>query len=189
MHYLKLALLFAVLAPNLQGCFPIVAAGAGAGVLMAEDRRTGGTYIEDQNIELKANSRINEHVKDAVHIEVTSYNRNVLLTGQAPTENLKQDIETIVRGVPSVQNIINEIMIARPYALSARSNDAYITSKVKARFVDANRFRANYVKVVTENGTVYLLGLVKHQEADDATEIARSTSGVLKVVKVFEYLD
>lgn len=189
MHYLKIALLFAVLVPNLQGCFPIVAAGAGAGVLMAEDRRTGGIYLEDQNIELKANSRINEQVKDTVHIEVTSYNRNVLLTGEAPTENLKQNIETIVRGVPSVQSITNEIMIARTSTLSGRSNDAYITSKVKARFVDASRFRANHVKVVTENGTVFLLGLVKHQEADDATEIARSTSGVLKVVKVFEYLD
>ncbi|TCV83039.1 BON domain-containing protein [Sulfurirhabdus autotrophica] len=189
MHYLKIAILVAILIPNLQGCFPLVAAGAGAGVLMAEDRRTGGIYLEDENIELKANSRISEHVKETSHIEVTSYNRNVLLTGETPTETLKQEIETIARGVPSVQSVTNEIVIARPSALSSRSNDAYITSKVKARFVDASRFRANYVKVVTENGTVFLLGLVKHQEAEDATEIARSTSGVLKVVKVFEYID
>ena len=189
MRYFTSALLLAVLIPNLQGCFPVVAAGAGAGVLLAEDRRTSGIYIEDQGIELKASNRIDEKLKDAVHVGVTSYNRHVLLTGSAPTEALKQEAESITRTVPNISNVINEIAVANPNSLTARGNDAYLTSKVKARFIDANKFQVNHVKVVTENGVVYLLGLVKHQEADDATEIARTTGGVQKVVKLFEYLD
>lgn len=189
MRYFSLAILLAVLIPNLQGCFPVVAVGAGAGILMAEDRRTSGTIVEDQGIEFKASSRIEEQLKDSVHISVTSYSRNALLTGQATTAELKQEAETIVRGIPNVRNVINEVAIGRANTLSSRSNDAYITSKVKARFIDANRFQINHVKVTTENGVVYLLGLVKHQEAEDATEIARSTSDVKKVVKIFEYLD
>ena len=189
MRYFTIALLLAVLIPNLQGCFPVVAVGAGAGVLMAEDRRTSGTYIEDQGIELKTSNRIDEKLKDVVHVGVTSYNRHVLLTGSAPTEALKQEVESIARAVPNVSGVINEIAIANPNSLASRSNDAYLTSKVKARFLDANKFQVNYVKVVTENGVVYLLGLVKHQEADDATEIARTTGGVQKVVKLFEYID
>lgn len=173
----------------LQGCFPVVATGVGTGLLMVEDRRTSGTFIEDEGIELKTANRINEKFKDQVHVNVTSYNRSVLLTGEAPTDAAKQEIGTIAQSVPNVQRITNEIAVAGNSSLGSRSNDAYITSKVKARFIDVNKFQANHVKVVTENSVVYLLGFVKHKEAADAADIAATTGGVQKVVKVFEYID
>ncbi len=174
---------------NLQGCFPIVATGAGTGVLMAEDRRTSGTFIEDQGIELKASNRLDEKFKDTAHINITSYNRTVLMTGEVPSEAAKQEAEKIVRGVPNVSNVLNETIIAGNSAYTSRSNDSYLTSKIKVRFVEAGKFQTNHVKVVTENNVVYLLGLVTRKEADSAVEIARTTSGVQKVVKLFEYLD
>jgi osmotically-inducible protein OsmY len=174
---------------NLQGCFPVVATGAGTGVLMAEDRRTSGTFIEDQGIELKASNRLSDKFKDTVHINLTSYNRVILMTGEVPTEAAKQEAEQIARGVPNVNNVINELAIAGNSSYTSRSNDTYLTSKVKVRFVDMGKFQANHVKVVTENNVVYLLGMVTRKEADNAAEIARTTSGVQKVVKVFEYLD
>jgi len=174
---------------NLQGCFPVVATGAGTGVLMAEDRRTSGTYIEDQGIELKASNRLDEKFKDTVHINITSYNRTVLMTGEVPTDAAKQEAEKIVRGVPNVSNVLNELVIAGISSYTSRSNDTYLTSKVKVRFVDLGKFQANHVKVVTENNVVYLLGMVTRKEAENAVEIARTTGGVQKVVKLFEYLD
>ncbi|HUW49497.1 MAG TPA: BON domain-containing protein [Sulfuricella sp.] len=188
MRYLYLILL-ALSVINLQGCFPVVATGAGTGVLMAEDRRTTGAYIEDEGIELKAGNRLNDKFKDAVYINVTSYNRNVLMTGEVPTETAKQDAEQIVRSIAGVRNIINELAIAGNSSYTTRSSDTYLTSKVKVRFVDLGKFQTNHIKVVTENSVVYLLGMVTHKEADSAVEIARTTSGVQKVVKVFEYLD
>jgi osmotically-inducible protein OsmY len=186
----KLALpLVALLALPLQGCFPIVATGVGASALMVEDRRTSGTYIEDEGIELKASNRISEELKDDVHINITSYNRHVLLTGEARTEALKAQAEKIALGVPNARGATNEIIIAAPTSFASRSNDTYLTSKIKARFIDANKFQVNHVKVVTENGIAYLLGLVTHKEAADAVEIASTTGGVQKVVKVFEYID
>lgn len=183
------AALLAVLAPSLSGCFPVVAAGVGTGVLMAEDRRTSGIYIEDEGIELKAGNRISEQLGQQVHINVTSFNRVVLLSGEAPTEELRQKAEAAAAGVPNVTRIHNEITIAAPSSLASRSNDAYLTSKVKARFIDAKKFGVNHVKVVTENGSVFLMGMVKHSEADAATEVARTTSGVQRVVRLFEYID
>lgn len=174
---------------NLQGCFPVVATGAGTAILMAEDRRTSGTYIEDQGIELKASSRLDEKFKDSVHINITSYSRNALMTGEVPTDAVKQEAEKIVRGVPNVSNVLNELNIAGNSAYTARSSDTYLTSKVKMRFVDMGKFQINHVKVVSENNVVYLLGLVTHKEADSAVEVARTTSGVQKVVKLFEYID
>ena len=182
-----IALAFSVI--NLQGCFPVVATGAGTGVLMAEDRRTSGTFIEDQGIELKASSRLDEKFKGAAHINITSYNRAVLMTGEVPTDAAKQEAEGIVRGVPSVGNVINELFIGGNSSYTSRSNDTYLTSKVKVRFVDTGKFQANHVKVVTENNVVYLLGMVTRKEAENAVEIARTTGGVQKVVKLFEYLD
>lgn len=182
-------LLLASLAPLLSGCFPVIATGAGATALMLEDRRTTGTYVEDEGIELKTGNRVSERFRDQVYVNVTSYNRIVLLTGEATSESLKAEVEKIARAVENVRNVVNEITIAGLSSYVSRSNDALITSKVKARFVEAGKFQTNHVKVVTENGAVYLLGLVKRQEADDAVEIARTTGGVQKVVKVFEYLD
>ncbi len=184
-----LLILLASATASLQGCFPVVAGGAGAGVLMAEDRRSAGTFVEDQGIELKSSNRLDEKFQDKVHINVTSYNRNVLMTGEAPTEALKQEVETTVRGVPSIHQVLNEVVVAPPTSYASRSNDTLLTSKVKARFIDVGKFQVNHVKVVTENGVVYLLGLVKRSEANDAVEIARTTDGVQKVVKVFEYID
>lgn len=172
----------------LSGCVAAVVGGAGTAVLVGEDRRTVGTVTEDQGIELKAANRINDRFKDA-HINVTSYNRMALLTGEAADAATRTEIEKIVRAVENVRGVYNEIAIGGPSALSARANDSYVTSKVKARFVDQQKFNPVHVKVVTEAGAVYLLGMVKHKEADDAVEIARTTSGVQKVVKLFEYLD
>ena len=184
-----IALSCIALLPVLSGCMAVAVGGAAAtGVIMAEDRRTVGTFTEDQGIELKAASRIDEKVKDG-HINVTSYNRTVLLTGEVPTEAAKADAERIARAVDNVRSVFNELQVAGNASLQARTNDTVLTSKVKARFLDAGKFSPLHVKVVTENGTVYLLGLVKRQEAADATEVARTTGGVRKVVRVFEYLD
>lgn len=173
----------------LNGCAAVVVGGAAAtGVIVAEDRRTVGTMTEDENIEIRTVSRAGEQLKDA-HINATSYNRLVLLTGEVPNAGAKAAAEKIARSVENVRGVYNELEVGPNSSLSARSNDSYITSKVKARFVDASKFNPLHVKVVTENGVVYLLGLVKRQEASDATEIARTTAGVKRVVRVFEYLD
>lgn len=173
--------------PALQGCIPVAAVGVGAGVAAFNDRRTSGATIEDEGIELRAGNRISERWGDKVHINVTAYNRSVLLTGEAPDEATKAALEKLVGAVANVRSIVNEIAVAGISAYSARANDSYLTSKVKARFVDANRFNALQVKVVTENGVVHLLGIVTQAEANAATELARTTGGVRKVVKVFEY--
>lgn len=184
-----LTLAFIALLPALSGCVAVAVGGAAAtGVMMAEDRRTVGTITEDQGIELKTANRIEEKVKDG-HINVTSYNRAVLLTGEVPTEAAKSDAERIARAVDNVRSVFNELQVSGNTSLQARTNDSVLTSKVKARFVDNGKFSPLHVKVVTENGVVYLLGLVKRQEATDATEVARTTGGVRKVVRVFEYLD
>ena len=176
--------------PLIHGCAPMVVGGAAVtGVLVAEDRRTVGTMTEDQGIEFKTSNRIGERFKEGVHINVTSFNRMALLTGEVPDGAAKADVERIARGVENVRGVYNELIIAGVSSLTVRTNDAILTSKVKARFVDAQKFNPLHVKVVTENNVVYLLGLVKRQEASEATEIARTTSGVQKVVRVFEYLD
>lgn len=173
----------------LAGCPAVVVTGVGAGVVSAEDRRTLATQAEDEGIELKTVGRVNDAHKDGVHLNVTSFNRMVLLTGEVPNEQVKQSIERIARSVDNVRGVTNDLAVSPPTSLSSRANDTYITSKVKARFVDAQRFNAIHVKVVTENAVAYLLGLVKRQEAKDAAELARTTQGVKKVVTVFEYLD
>ena len=181
-----LALCTAVL-PQLQGCFPMIAAGAGTAALSVIDRRTTGTQVDDEGIELRISNRAGERVGDKGHVSVTAYNRNVLLTGEVPDESARVALEKIALGVPNVRGVTNELVVAGNPSLTARSNDAFLTSKVKARFVDAGKFNAVHVKVVTENGVAYLLGIVTQKEGDAAVEIARTTSGVRKVVKVFEY--
>ena len=186
---LTLLLLLAGL-PFVQGCAPLVIGGAAAtGVSVAEDRRTFGTMTEDEGIELKASSRISDSVKGNTHINVTSYNRTVLLTGEVPGAKEKEQAERIARAVENVRAVYNELAISGVTSLSTRTNDSVITSKVKARFLDSQKFSPLHVKVITENSVVYLLGLVKRQEATDATEVARTTSGVTRVVRLFEYLD
>ncbi len=181
-------LLLAALAPVLAGCFGATAVGVGAGVMIAADRRPAETYLTDEGIELRSGSRISEKLGDRAHVNVASYNRSVLLTGEVPDAAAKAEAERLVGGVPNVKAIGNELQVAGVSTLGARGNDAYITSKVKARFIDASQFAVNHVKVVTEAGAVYLLGLVTRREADAAVEVARTTGGVLKVVRMFEIL-
>ena len=181
-------MLLGILTPVLAGCFGATVAGVGAGALLAADRRPSETYLTDESIELRTSSRISETFGDRAHVNVTSYNRAVLLTGEIPDAAARSQVEKIAGGVPNVKAISNEVQVAGVSALGARGNDAYITSKVKARFIDANKFATIHVKVVTEAGTVYLLGMVTQREADAAVEIARTTGGVQKVVRVFEII-
>ncbi len=182
-------LFIAALLLALQGCFPIVAVGVGAGALMGADRRTTGTYIEDTAIERKAERQISGQYKDTVHASVTSFNRHVLITGEAPSIEAKAGVEKIVASVPEVKFVSNELVIADNSGLGSRTNDSLVTSNVKLRFIDNKFFQPHHVKVVTENGTVFLMGLVYRKEAQAAIDIASTTKGVQRVVTVFEYLD
>ena len=173
---------------SLSGCVPVVAGGIGAGILMAEDRRTTGTYLIDEEIELKASSRIRESFGDNTRVSVTSFNRRVLLTGAAPDAEVRTKVEEITLAVPNVRAAQNELMIGKVSSFATRTSDTYITTKVKARFLDDVRFNAHHIKVVTESGTVYLMGVVKREEAAAAAEVAARTAGVEKVVKIFEYM-
>ena len=179
-----LALLPALL---LQGCVGMAVVGAGSAAVSAMDRRTTGVQIEDERIELVSSNRSGEKFGDKAHINITSYNRNVLLTGEVADAAARDEVEKIVRGVPNVRGITNDLQVGPLATLSSRASDAGTTGKVKARFVDAGKFNAVHVKVVTEASVVYLLGIVTEAEANDAVEVARTTGGVRKVVKVFEY--
>lgn len=174
---------------TLQGCVPLVAGTAvGAGAMMAGDRRTSGAYVEDEGIEWRTSNRINERYGSRVHVNATSFNRNLLLTGEAPDEATKMEIGRIAAAGENVRSVTNDIQIGPNSTLSMRASDSMITSKVKARFIDSGRFSSQHVKVLTEAGVVYLMGVVTQREADAATEVARTTSGVRKVVRVFEYI-
>lgn len=185
---LLLTLLLTAVVPALQGCFPVAAAGVTAGALAVSDRRTFATQAVDEEIELKTDARIREQIGDAVHINITSYNRKVLLTGEATSATLKARVADIAKGVPNVDGLIDEVQLAGTSSLTARSNDAYITTKVKARFLEANQFAPYHVKVVTEAGVVYLRGLVTEREIKAAIDIARTTGGVRKVVNATEVI-
>ncbi|HMA87698.1 MAG TPA: BON domain-containing protein [Burkholderiales bacterium] len=184
---LLLAILVPVVVVSLQGCLGAVAVGAGAAAVSANDRRSTGAQVDDESIELRAGRLIGDRYGGRVHVNATSYDGTVLLTGEVPDQAIKDDCEKMALGVPKVRNVVNELQIAGLSSLPARSNDTYITSKVKTRFFDAALFDPLHVKVVTEAGTVYLMGIVTEKEAADAVEVARTTGGVLKVVKVFEY--
>ena len=171
-----------------QGCIPVIVGGTGAAVAMATDRRSSGTYVEDEGIEWKAGNRINERLGDKVHVNATSFNRKLLLTGEAFNEASRDEAGRIAAAVENVKEVVNDLRIAPTSTLSARGNDSYISSKVKARFVDQKDFHIQQVKVTTEAGTVFLMGLVTEKEGNAATEVARTTNGVQKVVRVFEYI-
>lgn len=181
-------LLLAALIPALSGCFGAAAVGVGASALVATDRRPAETQLTDESIEIRAGNRIRERFGNKAHVAVTSYNRSVLLTGGVPDAATRSEVEKLVSGVPNVRAISNELEIAGAATYTSQGNDAYITAKVKARFIDSNKFAVNHVKVVTEAGVVYLLGIVTKNEAEAAADIARTTAGVLKVVRVFEII-
>jgi len=187
----KFALLLLLPLILLQGCATAVITGAATGVSIAHDRRTTGSVIDDQGIEFKAASAIyrNKAIYDQSHVNVTSYNGTVLITGEALTEQLKQQIYELVRVIPKVRTIHNELIIAAPSALPSRSSDAWITSKVKAKITADENLDPFFVKVVTEHGIVYLMGIVTRSEAQRAVHIASTSAGVQRVVKIFEYAD
>ncbi|MDO9144913.1 BON domain-containing protein [Rhodoferax sp.] len=185
---LSTVLVAASLAGALSACAPIVVGGAVMGSLVATDRRTSGAQLEDEGIELRAASRIRDNLGQRGHVNVNSYNRRVLLTGEVPSAQDKQLVEQIVTRVDNVQLVVNELAVLGNTSLTQRSADTLVTGRIKAAMVDSRDLFANAYKVVTERGTTYLMGRVTQREADRATDIARSTPGVQKVVRVFEII-
>ena len=185
---ITLAVLSASMVTALSACAPMIIGGAVVGSMMVIDRRTAGTQIEDEGIELRAASALRTTLGDRVHVNITSFNRQVLLTGEALTPLDRQQVEQVVGKVENVRSVVNEVVVMGHTSLSQRSSDVLVTSKVKAGLVDARDMSVNAFKVVTERGTTYLMGRVTKREADRATEIARSTGGVLKVVRVLEII-
>ena len=183
------ALLCVALLSSLSGCVAVVAAGAVGTAVAGSDRRTLGTQTEDEGIELKAASRLRNVVGDAGHVSVTSYNRKVLVTGEVRDEAMKRAVEDEVRGIANVENVMNELIVAGPSSYTSRSSDALITSKVKISLADKKTVSATSFKVVTERGTVYLMGMVTHREGNIAADVAQGVSGVMRVVKMFEYIN
>ena len=186
---LILTLLALALVPLLQGCVVAALGGAAAaGYAVGEERRSAAVLADDEAIEFKIRNRVSEKQPNA-HISAVSYNRMVLMNGTAPSDAAKADIERVVRGIEGVRGVYNEMAVAPNRNFPALAGDGLLTSKVKARMVDARKFNPLHVKVVSDDGTVYLLGIVKRSEADAATEVARTTSGVKRVVRLFEYQD
>ncbi len=175
---------------SLPACIPLLATGAATGIAVARDHRSAGAVIDDQGIEIKASAALKGETQlyDESHLNVTSYNGIVLVTGEVPTTDLRERVTDIVRNVDKVRMVHNEVTLAAPSSLMARSNDTVLTGKVKARLIGTKGFDSTRVKVVSEGGTVYLMGLVTRDEAEIATEVARTTAGVQRVVRIFEYL-
>ena len=182
--------LFALAAALLAGCAPLLIGGAVVGgAMIVTDRRTSGSQVDDEVIELKAKGRMGETFPDErARINTTSYNRMVLLTGQVPNEADKTTAEQVVARIDNVTSVVNELSVGPPTTMGERTKDAFVTTKVKASLVDAKDLFANSIKVVTHRGVVYLMGRVTERESNRAAEIARGVSGVAKVVKVFEIL-
>ena len=176
------------LAASLSGCVAMAVGGAATAVLSANDRRTLGMQTEDKAINVKAELKLQQLTGENGHINVTSYNRKVLLTGEVRDEAMKQAAEREVRAIENVVSVINELEIAGPSSYTSRSNDALITTKVKASLVDKKTVSATAFKVTTERGIVYLQGLVTQREGNIAADVAKGVPGVVKVVKIFEYI-
>ncbi len=188
------SLLALTLAGSLLGlgaCVPVPLLLGGAvtgGVLVASDRRTSGTVLEDNTIQLKASNRIDDALGERVHINANSYNRQILLTGEVPSEQDKQLAEKVVSGVENARGVVNELAVLGNSTFTQRSNDSLVTSRVKANLVDAKDLFANSFKVVTERGTVYLMGRVTQREANRATEVVTGTTGVQRLVRIMEII-
>ena len=185
---LAMALIAGAVASTLSACVPLVVGGAVAGTVAASDRRTFGAQTEDKAISVKADLKMPNVAGDAGHVNVNSFNRRVLITGEVRDAAMKAAVEREIKAIEGVVLVVNELEIAGPASYTSRSNDALITTKVKASLVDAKDISANSFKVVTERGAVYLMGRVTQREATLASEIARGVNGVNKVVKVFEYI-
>ncbi len=187
----KLALVAALsgLGLGLSACAPLIIGGAVAAVSLAEDRRSSGVFVDDENIENRALLKVKSRFGNQIHVNITSYNRQVLITGEAASDVLKRGVEEEVLTVAGIKRVHNEMTVGPQAGVFAVGNDTRLTTIVKTRFLEANRFQANHVKVVTEGSVVFLLGIVKRAEADAATQLASTTSGVVRVVRLFEYLD
>ena len=173
----------------LPACAPVLLGGAVAGGALASvDRRTVGTQVEDQSIELKSAARVRELTGEQAHVNVTSYNRIVLLTGEVPDAAARSAVEQAISRIEGVRSVVNELAVLGKSTLTARSNDAVLSARVKAGFIDAKDLQAQAVKVTTERGVVHLMGRVTEREAARAVEVARAVPGVQKVVRVFEIL-
>ena len=181
------ALAIATLA-SLQGCIALIGAGAVAGGMSLNDRRTGGAQVEDEAIELKSGGRLRDAIGDKGHVNVTSYNRIVLLSGEVPSEADKAAAEKAIASLEGVNNVVNELEVGPNSTLSTRSSDTVITTRVKSALIDAKDIQSSAVKVLTERGNVYLMGRVTEREAARAADVARAQPSVLKVVRVFEIL-
>ncbi len=175
-------------AAALSACAPVMIGGAVMTGMVATDRRTSGAQLEDEGIELRAASRVRELLGERGHVNITSYNRQVLLTGEIPSEQDRQQVEQVVSRVPNVKTIVNELAVLGNSTLAQRSSDSLVTGKVKATLVDAKDLYANAFKVITERGVVYVLGRVTQREADRATAVIRSVGGVQRVVRVLEII-
>jgi osmotically-inducible protein OsmY len=174
----------------LQGCAPAIVAGAAGATMMAVDRRSAAAQTDDGAIDFKVESEAGTRWANAIHLNVTSYNGYVLLTGEAPSTEVKSEIAGMARAASErVRNVYDEMVVGPVTDLGARGNDSFITSKVKARMLDSDEVKTIYVKVVTERSVVYLLGIVSRQEGDAAAQVAATTDGVARVVKLFEYTD
>jgi osmotically-inducible protein OsmY len=173
---------------SLQGCVLLLGAGAVGSAVVFTDRRTSAAQLEDQSIELKGGGRVREVLGDQGHVNVTSYNRLVLLSGEVPTDADKVAVEKAIAGIDNVNSVVNELEVGENSSLKTRSSDTLITTRVKSALVDAKDLQASAIKVVTERGNVYLMGRVTEREAARATEVARSQASVMKVVRVFEIL-
>jgi osmotically-inducible protein OsmY len=185
----RVVLLTLAAASTLPACAPVLVGGAMlGGALASVDRRTAGTQVEDQSIELKAVARVREVTNDQANANATSYNRIVLLTGEVPDEATRGAVEQAIGRIEGVRSVVNELAIMGKTTFTARSNDAVLSARVKAGFIDAKDLQANTVKVTTERGVVYLMGRVTEREATRAVAVARSVPGVQKVVRVFEIL-
>ena len=171
---------------TLTACFPLAVGGAVVGGMVATDRRTTGTVVEDEGIELRSASRIRAAMGDRGHINVTSYNRQVLLTGEVPSVQDKQQVEQIVASVDNVRHIVNELAILGNSTLTQRSSDSLVTGRVRAGLIDASDLSANAFKITTERGTTYVMGRVTAREAKRATEVISGTTGVQRVVRILE---
>ena len=188
-NMLSIALAATMVTVLTSGCVPLVLGGAAAVVTVAEDRRSPGVFVDDEGMETQALLRVKSRFGGQVHVNITSYNRQLLLSGEAVTEDVKRGVEQEVSTVKGIKRIFNEMSVGPLAGVIGVSNDTRLTTIVKTRFLDANRFQSNHVKVVTEAGVVYLLGIVKKSEAEAATQLASTTRGVIRVVRLFEYLD
>ena len=187
-RYMKATGLVMLMSLGLSACAPVMLAGFAGTALVASDRRTSGAQLEDETIELRGSARIRDALGERAHVNITSYNRQVLLSGEVATERDKQIVEGLLEKLENVKSVVNELSIMQPASLSSRSNDLLLSAKVKASLVDSRDLFANAFKVVTERGTVYVMGRVTQREATSATNVIRNVNGVNKVVRLFDII-